>query len=145
MKKKLFRIAVILFGLGCISAVGTYLYVFHKPHRNIEKEKAAFIIDAKSLYDEFALDEDVSYQKYGNQVLEVSGEIVDISVNANNTSIVLLDEMEGISCSFDSLDTKKYYENLSKLSSGDNVKLKGQCDGYDMIMGVVLTRCIIAQ
>lgn len=145
MKKKLFRIALILFGIGCISAVGTYMYVFHKPHRNIEKEKAAFIIDAQMLFDDFANDENVSYEKYGNQVLEVTGEVVDVSVSENSSSLVLLDEMEGISCSFDSLDTQKYMELLTELTPGEQVKVKGQCDGYDMIMGVVLTRCVLAQ
>lgn len=144
MKKKLFRIAIILFGIGCISAVGTYIYVFHKPHRNIEKEDAAFIIDAQMLFDEFSMDEMASYEKYGNQVLEVSGEVVEISINANNSSLVLLDQMEGVNCSFDSLGTVKYKDALAKLKVGENVKVKGQCDGYDMIMGVVLTRCVFA-
>jgi hypothetical protein len=145
MKKKLFRIALILFGIGCLSAIGTYMYVFHKPHRNIEKEQAAFIIDAQILFEEFVKDEDASYEKYGNQVLEITGEIVDISINDNSSSLILLDEMEGINCSFDSLYTQKFKETLESLTLGKKIKIKGQCDGYDMIMGVVITRCILAK
>lgn len=145
MKKKLFRIAIALFIFGLISATGTYVYVFHKPHRNIAKEKPAYVIDATRLITEFVDDETLSYEKYGNQVLQVNGEVVNISISDNSASITLIDEMEGISCSFDSLGLVDYKAILQKIDMGDNVELKGQCDGYDMIMGVVLTRCVFSK
>jgi len=129
--------------IGLLSATGTYLYVFHKPHRNIAKEKPAYIINAREFYQEFSIDEDSGYEKYGNKVVQVSGNVVDVSLNNSNASLVLLDEMEGINCSFDSLAVVKSSEMLSKLKRGDEVILKGQCDGFDMIMGIVLTRCVI--
>jgi hypothetical protein len=145
MKKKLIRIALILTALGLFSATGTYLYVFHKPHRNIAKEKPAYILDAGSLISDFSSDETASYEKYGNKVLQVSGEVVDISVSDNSASITLLDQMEGINCSFDSLEVVNSKSELEQLNVGNKVDLKGQCDGYDMIMGVVLTRCVFAK
>ena len=141
--KKLFKIGLILAAVGILSATGVYLYVFHKPHRNIAKEAPAYVVDAHTFYSEFANDETAAYEKYGNRVIQVYGEVVDISLSDNSASLVLLNEMEGIACGFDSLDVVKQKFQLQGLQIGDNVNLKGQCDGYDMIMGVVLTRCIL--
>ena len=143
MKKKLFKIALILFVIGCISGISTYIYVFHKPQRNIAKEKPAYTIEATTLISEFVADETTSYEKFGNKVLQVTGDVVDISLSDKSASITLLDEMEGISCSFDSIEVANSKDLLKNISIGNHVTLKGQCDGYDMIMGVVLTRCII--
>lgn len=141
--KKLFKIGLMLAAFGILSATAVYLYVFHKPHRNIAKEAPAYVVDAQTFYSEFVNDETAAYEKYGNQVVQVSGEVVDISLSQNSASLVLLDEMEGIACAFDSLDVVKQKKQLEGIQIGDNVNLKGQCDGYDMIMGVVLTRCIL--
>ena len=141
--KKLLKIGLILFGIGVLSGIGTYLYVFHKPHRNIAKEKPAYIVDARSLYDEFSVNEESSYEKYGDQVIEVTGEVIDFSLQPNGATLVYLDPLEGISCSFDSLTVVQENSELEKVEVGKQVTLKGKCDGYDMIMGVVLTRCVV--
>lgn len=141
--KKLFKIGLILFGIGLLSGIGTYIYVFHKPHRNIAKEKPAYVLEAKELYTDFSNDETSSYEKYGNKVLQVTGKVADISINENSATIVILDEMEGINCAFDSAAFVKNHDMLMKIKAGDNVEVKGQCDGYDMIMGVVLSRCVL--
>jgi len=142
---KIFKIILILGAFGIFSATAIYLYVFHKPHRNIAKETPAYVVKAPEFYSEFSSNETAAYEKYGNQVVQVSGEVVDISMSETSTSIVLLDEMEGIACAFDSLGMAKQLNHLMSINVGDNVNLKGQCDGYDMIMGVVLTRCILLE
>jgi len=142
---KIFKIILILGAFGILSASAVYLYVFHKPHRNITKETPAYVIEAPEFYSEFSNDETAAYEKYGNQVIQVSGEVVNISLSENSASVVLLDEMEGIACAFDSLGMAKQLNHLMAINVGDEVSLKGQCDGYDMIMGVVLTRCILLE
>jgi hypothetical protein len=141
--KKLLKIGLILFLIGIVAAVGTYLYVFHKPHRNIAREKPAYIVDAKQLYSDFSEDETTSYEKYGNKVLEVTGKVVEFEISDNSASLVYLDPFEGINCAFDSTTVIKEKNELSSIDVGNVVTLKGQCDGFDMIMGVVLTRCVL--
>ena len=143
--KKLIKIMLILGAFGILSATAVYLYVFHKPHRNIAKEAPAYVVEAPAFYSEFSSDETTAYEKYGNQVVQVSGQVVDISLTDNSASLVLLDEMEGIACAFDSLGMAQQKSHLASIQIGDNVNLKGQCDGYDMIMGIVLTRCILLE
>jgi hypothetical protein len=141
--KKLFRIGLILFAFGLISGFGVYLYVFHKPHRNVAKEKPAFVTDAKTLYDDFINNEETSYDKYGDKVVEITGEVSDISIESSTANLVFLDPIEGINCSFDSITVANQNDKLSAINIGDKVTIKGKCDGYDMIMGVVLTRCLL--
>ena len=142
---KWLKIFLILFGIGLLSGIGTYIYVFHKPHRNIEKEKAAFVVSADEFYQEFSDDETAAYEKYGNLVVQVTGSVADISIESNQASVVLLDEMEGVTCAFDSVALVRWNDVFNQLQTGDEITLKGQCDGYDMIMGVVLSRCVLVE
>ena len=141
--KKLLKIALILFGVGVLSGIGTYLYVFHKPHRNIAREKPAYVLDANSLFSDFSTDEEGSYEKYGDKVLQVTGEVIDFTIQPNGATLMYLDPLEGISCSFDSITVVQENNELQQVDVGKLVTLKGKCDGFDMIMGVVLTRCVL--
>lgn len=49
--------------------------------------------------------------------------------------------MEAVNCAIDSISVVHSQAFLNDLKIGDQISLKGKCDGLDMIMGVVLTRC----
>ena len=143
MKKKLLKIFLVLFGIGLFVGICTYLYVFHKPHRNIANEKPAYTLNAFQLLDEFNVSEDSSYIKYGDKVLQVDGKIEELSSSDTTLSIILSNPEKGISCSFEAEYCLKNKDRIKQLKIGTPVTLKGKCDGYDMIMGVVLTRCVL--
>lgn len=144
MKKKLTKLFFILLGVGLLSAFGVYMYVFHKPHRNIAKEKPAFILSGSELLNEFQTDENAAYKKYEDKAIQVTGTVQDVSISIPTATIMLNDAFSGISCAFDSSTVAKYgkayFENLN---IEEEITIKGKCDGYDMIMGVVLSRCVI--
>jgi hypothetical protein len=141
--KKLVKIGLVLFGIGLLSGFAVYMYVFHKPHRNILKEKPAYVLNAEKIYYDFSSNEESSYAKYANKVIQLHGEVVDIDFHTNNAMITMNDFMQSVNCNFDSLTMVKNYDKLKNVKVGDKVELKGQCDGYDMIMGVVLTSCVL--
>ena len=144
MKKKLIKSLVTTFAIGIIAALGVYLYVFHKPHRNVAGEKPAFTMTATQLINEFANNETTSYNTYGNQVLQIKGKVAEISISTTIASITLEDAISGVSCALDSISIASFgIKKLQKIKKRDLITIKGQCDGYDMIMGVVLTRCTI--
>lgn len=143
--KKLLKLFLIAFGIGSIAGFSVFLYVFHKPHRNLASEKPAYIVEAKALYTEFNTDETASTAKYADKAIQLKGQIIDLTINDNGASIVLSDPTEGISCSFDSITVADNKEKLSNIKIGDEVTIKGKCDGFDMIMGVVLTRCVLVE
>lgn len=139
------KIILIVAVVGLVIGLSTVYYVFNKPHRNVEGEAPSYTIEANALYTEYSNNEEASNLKFADKVVQVTGEIAELSVEGYQVSIVLNDGMEGVSCALDStaIDQKKAL--IKSLEIGDNISLKGKCDGFDMIMGVVLTRCFIIE
>ncbi len=136
---------LILAAIGLVIGLGVVYYIFNKPHRDVAGEKPSFKVEAKVLFKEYSANEMAGNEKYGDKVIQVTGKIVEIVKDSTEVSIVLNDEMEGVNCA---LNTKTVEENLNKINNfqvGDEVSLKGKCDGFDMIMGVVLTQCYLVK
>ena len=144
MKKglKIFLIVVIV---GIVTGLSTVYYVFNKPHRDVEGEVPSFKMNAVALYTEYSNDEESSNHKFADKVVQVSGEIAELSLDGYQVSVVLNDDMEGVNCALDSMTIDNHKTFIDALKIGDKITLKGKCDGFDMIMGVVLTRCFIIQ
>lgn len=128
---------------GIIIGGASVYYVFNMPHRNLENEEPEFVLTATELFADFSADETAGFAKYGDKAVQVSGEIVEKTATETEITLVLNDAMEGISCSFDSAYVAENKASLDALSEGDQASIKGKCDGIDMIMGVVLTRCVL--
>lgn len=144
MKKGL-KIALIIVGVGILSGLGTVYYIFNKPARNVEGEKPSFTMEAKALFDEYNTDEEAGNLKFGDKVIQVKGKIVEMTNENAAVSFVLNDGMEGVNCALDSMEIVDKKAEIAKIKVGDEISLKGKCDGFDMIMGVVLTRCYIVK
>ncbi len=138
--KKWIKILLILAVIGVVVGAGGVYYAFNMPHRDVENEKPALVTTAPALYGAFSLDEAVAFKKYNNKVVQVSGKIVELTGNIYHMNITLNDVMEPVSIVIDSLSIVKNMPFAKRLKLGDMVTVKGQLDGYDMIMGVVLTR-----
>jgi len=143
--KKGIKIVLIIVIAGALIGAGSVYYVFNKPHRNVEGEAAAFKMEAKAFFDEFNTDETASNTKYLNKVIQVKGKIVSFTKETGEVSITLNSETEGINCAMDSTGVVENKVEIDKLKVGDDVTLKGKCDGFDMIMGIVLTRCFLVK
>lgn len=134
---------MILALIGLVIGVGVVYYVFNKPHRDIAGETPSFKIEASTLFSEYSNNEEECNLKYGDKVIQVTGKIVEITKESNDISFVLNDQMEGVNCSLDSITIINNHDIINKYNIDDNITLKGKCDGFDMIMGVVLTQCFI--
>jgi len=100
---------------------------------NIEKAKA-ITIEASALFDEYSANEKAANAKYIDKVLEVSGEVTNVSKNAEGLTVIMLktnDLMFGVNCTME--------EKEVKCKAGDKLTLKGICTGY--LTDVVLIRC----
>jgi hypothetical protein len=144
--KKLLKIVIILIIIGIICGIGVYIYVFHKPQRNLANEKPSFTLNANDLIKQFSEKEDSSFKVFGNKAIQVNGIIADITKKDNLIqNIVLENSSSGVSCNFDSLYSIENSVKIAKFKLGDSIILKGKCDGYDMLMGVVLSRCCVVE
>ena len=146
IQKRAIAIFSILILIGLISAYIVYRHVFFMPHRNLATEKPDYVLTAPELLSQFTANEDSTYKLYGNKALQVSGKIADITKKGeSDITLVLDDPNTGISCSFDSAYLSNNLPVIKAYKVGDPVTVKGQCDGYDPIMGVVLTRCVLVE
>jgi len=128
--------------IGLIAGTTSVYYIFNIPHRSINETVPVYITDANSLFYEFSNRETESNKKYTNQVLQVSGSISELLIDGPRVSIIF---GEGVSCELDGQSVSENKSLISNLKIDDRLTLKGQCDGYDRIMGVVLTRCFIIE
>ncbi|WP_242093231.1 OB-fold protein [Aestuariivivens sediminicola] len=112
--------------IGIIIFIIGYNYIY-QDHRNIEKEKPAFVIDAKILAEQFEIDPVSSETKYLNQTMEISG-----IVTAINENTIILDNK--VFCQFS--------EDIVALQKDNSIKVKGRFIGYDdLLEEIKLDQC----
>ena len=142
MRKKTKR-NIFLILIATIIAIATVGYsIWNKPHLNV-KNSTAIKTTAIALYSSVSKNDTISKSIYLNQVLEVSGEVTQVSMNQQHQQIILLKtNVSGgsVNCTME--------EKINNIKAGDSIMLKGICGGYiggDMDMGlpgdVFLTRC----
>lgn len=126
MKKKIF-----IFIITVIIVIIAYNYVY-QDHRNIQKEKAEFVVSATEISNEFSNNFEEASSKYLNKTIEISGQITKLSEKD-----IALDYK--IFCQFVSIID-------SKVQEGDAVKIKGRCIGFDDLLGELkLDQCSIIE
>lgn len=131
------RSITILITLSLLAIVAAYIWFFiwNPAPPSIEKTKS-IVIDAVALFDAFSQNEKKANADFLDKVLEVRGEVTNVTMNADGSAVILLktnDLMFGINCTME--------EKNIQLKKGDQVTLKGLCTGY--LTDVVLIRCHI--
>lgn len=135
--KKLLLAGLVL----AIAGGGIAYYMWNKPHQNIAKTKPAHTLAAASLVEAYQADEAAANDRFLGQVIEVSGEITKVSVNADGSSQIMLKSNDLIASVTGNLQESETAQ-VEKLKAGDQVTIKGECTG--MLMDVVLERCVIS-
>ncbi|MBK8610945.1 MAG: hypothetical protein IPL84_13635 [Chitinophagaceae bacterium] len=116
-----------------IGFVGYKLYT--KPHRNIEETKA-IPVSARELARAYENDETEANAKYLDKVLEIQGEINDVSTNQKGEPVITMKgtDLSGLICTLEGKSVREIKPNKS-------VSIKGICTGF--LTDVVLVRCIL--
>lgn len=124
--------------LGALVAVAAAIYVvWNKPHATVDDVKG-IRITAEALTDAFEKNEQGANSVYLNKVIEVSGKISEVSKNQDNKDVILLetsDPLSGVQCTM--------RENGGRYQVGEEIAIKGFCNGYTMV--VLLSDCIITK
>ena len=117
MKKKL----LLLLFIVVIGVTASYFYIY-KGHRNIATETADYTVTVSNLQKEFVANDSLSYQKYKDKTIQISGRIT--SIDSENKAIVI--------------DEKLYATFLNILSNdvkvGNQITIKGRFLGYDDLL-----------
>jgi hypothetical protein len=109
--------------------------MYNKPHRNVEAVKAVQVSSIE-LVTAYENNEAEANAKYLDKVLEVKGEIMEVSKNQKGEPVITLKgtDMSGIICTIEGTATSGIRPNSS-------VVIKGICTGF--LTDVVMVRCII--
>lgn len=130
MKKfKWLKPLLIAFSVAAVIGLVIVVYALNMPHRDVQSTETDYAITATLLVEEFLANSDKAYQKYldeagESKVLEVEGEVYEISKDFNEQTVVLLksqDGAAGVSCTF--LPSDRDFGQLLKI--GAKVKVKG--------------------
>lgn len=129
------KILIVLL-LIIVASGATFYFLYNKPHRNPASEKG-IRISSKELFDQFSKDEVTSNTQYLDKVLEVSGKVLEIEENQNQTTVIILetnDPIFGVRCTMNS---------KVAIDIADFVTVKGICTGY--LSDVVLTNASLTK
>lgn len=106
-----------------VGLAGAYR-MWNKPHKNVE-DAPAITVTATELYNSFIKDSIKANEQYTNKVLQVSGEVSQVSMNQQAQQVLLLKtavDEAFINCT---VEGKKI-----SAKAGDKVRIKGICSGY---------------
>ena len=139
MNKKNLILSVL--GFGVVALVGIWYFIFWQPthsERNLGNEEA-IVINPSKIVKEFQTNEDVSFKKYQNKVVEVTGKITEIKKNQDGFYELYFetgDAFNGLHCT---LKDKKPIE----LKAGTEVTAKGILNGF--LSDVIIIEAIITK
>src|SRR3569623_1735749 len=119
-KRSIFSIFIAMIVIAAI--IG--FVIWNEPHRDI-KDAAALKTTAVQLYSDLTKDSATMKSKFANQVVEVSGEVKQVSENQKGDQIILLktNVSDGsVNCTME--------EKTSNVKPGNTISIKGICSGY---------------
>jgi len=137
--KKFAYITGIFLCLGLLIALFIIIKLYNKPHVDVESTKADYIISIENIVREFEENEEIANKKYLDKIIQVEGNIIDITLTDGNGTITLDSKNSGktVVCSMIASENIK----VVGLQKGNKITVRGICTGY--LMDVMLVRAII--
>lgn len=139
MKKIQYPFLWISILLASIVIVLGYQY-YNKPHKQVKAIKPTFHLTSNSLHQLYEEDEEISNNRFLDQVLEVAGVVDDIYFHDKNSVNIMLQtgsEFSGVSCYLE----RNQLDQAKSVKKGDHITIKGICTGY--LVDVVLIKSVI--
>jgi hypothetical protein len=133
----------IILGFLIIAILGLFgsLYYYNKPHVNVENSDAVYRLTAQNLIKEYQENEQNTNEKYTEQVIQIEGNVYEISTLRGNSVVTLNDpdSQSSIICHMQAEDNKR----ALRLKKGQRIVIKGVCTGY--LLDVIMVRCILVE
>jgi len=144
MKKKFWILAGALAIVALMAGGFVYWYGFLRKEKPMEKMKPDFELTADSLFSVFNSDEKTATEKFGGKILLLHSSMISMEKDERgNVTLTLVDPMMGVTCTIDSLEAVKQQPVIDALSEGQQITVKGRCDG--MLSDVKLSKCMIVK
>ena len=139
MKRK--KMNILMMGVGTITliVVAMVAFVYHKPHRSVERLQAQYELTAQELQSIYSTDEDKANQLFLDEIIRVQGELSTVEKNDLGETVLVIktgSTMSAVRCTM-----TQGQHDLSGLQPGDQVAVKGICTG--MLLDIILTKGIL--
>lgn len=131
MRKKYLLFAGLLL---CLIGLGLGYYLYNKPRDSAAGAQAEHHVKAKELYLGFMKEEQAATAMYVNKVIAIKGTVISVQHEGNSASVLLSageDATGGVNC------TLAPGEDSNLPSPGQEVEIKGRCNGFLMDVSVV--------
>jgi hypothetical protein len=135
------RTILIIIGVIAVIGLAAGIYLWNKPHKNMQRATADITLTAPELMAAFNEDETTANAKYLDKVVAVSGKVIEASTNGEATVVSLeaADDLGAISCELDRFSK----QNRTTFTPGEQITLKGICSGKTI--DVVLVQCVLVE
>jgi len=128
-KKRVLKVIAILGVAGLLIGGGIGLYMFNKPHRDVQSANADYTLSTSEIVAEYLADKDAANKKYlaadgDSKILEITGVVSKISEDFNGQKVVLLAGAQakaGVSATF----TSETNSSLSNVQVDQTITIKG--------------------
>ena len=140
MKGRRFKILIGFFIAIIVSLTAT-LYYYNKPHVDVKKSDAAYSLTAQHLIKEYQENETNTNEKYSEKVIQVEGDVYEVTTLRGNSVVTLNDpnSESSIICHMQAAHNK----GALALKKGQKITIKGFCTGY--LLDVIMVRCILVE
>lgn len=138
MKTSYFKILIISL-IVIIIGLFIALNLYNKPFINVSKSSPDIIVNSQVLLNDYQEDEVLANKKYVDRLIQVTGVIIEISIEQGVT-IITLKDFNGLStiiCHMLPEDNLK----VLKFEKGNTIILKGICTGY--LLDVIMVKCVL--
>jgi hypothetical protein len=132
------KVALFFVSFIALAAILAALYMYNLKHTDMAKAKPDYVITATLLQKEFEDNEKAASAKYTNKIIEVKGTITSIKPVENNEINITLatgSDFSSVICTFPAIT------DPSKLQTGSEITLRGECSGF--LMDVLLNNCAV--
>ena len=128
-KKKVLTIIAIVGVAGFLIAGGIGLYMFKKPHRDVQSADVDYTLSVSEIVSEYLTSKDAANEKYlasngDSKILEITGVVSKISEDFSGQKVVLLKGEQvkaGVSATF----TSETNSNLGDVQVDQTITIKG--------------------
>ena len=138
MASNKFKMIIGLF-LVAVSGLLVALYYYNKPHIDVKESEAVYVLTAQNLINEYRDNEKYTNRKYSETVIQVKGNVFEISTLKGNSVITLKGEGHESSIICHMLPEDNY--RTLQFKKGDEINIKGICTGF--LMDVIMVRCTL--
>lgn len=138
MKTRNFKILLI----GLILIIISLFFIinlYNKPFIDIKKSNPKLEVTAQEILNDYHANESLANKKYVDNLIQIKGEIADISFS-KGISIITLKDTSGLSSIICQMLPEANL-NVLKLKKGNQVLIKGVCSGY--LIDIMMVRCVL--